>query len=225
MEIVGGRNYVQILGDRTHELPPLLVHSALEPRRLDRAIGMAGDAIESERFLASAPAEVGGEEWAAIEQELERRRMDLALNLVEEYLGLLVHWNWGDSVLEWIRQCEIAFDSRMELRNLLHPDVWPHAGRRIQILGQFEPRAGGLPAPGTIPLRDCGHGRRLVGFLRFRCGRGRRNPPRSQRCASRRKSTAAASAIRAIPATQTPGQFHRLQAQLPISEPIEAPPK
>lgn len=127
MDIVGGRNYVQISGDRTHELPPLLVHSTPEPRRLDQVVGMAEDMIESERLLAAAPED---EEWAAIQQELDRRRMGLALNLVEEYLGLLLHWNWGDSVLEWIRQCEITFDSRMELRNLLQPDLWPHAGRR-----------------------------------------------------------------------------------------------
>jgi hypothetical protein len=65
----------------------------------------------------------------AIDRELELRRLDLAVQLVEEYRRLVTHWKWGDSILEWIRQCEITFDGRPELRNLLHPDLWPHAGR------------------------------------------------------------------------------------------------
>ena len=39
------------------------------------------------------------------------------------------HWQWGDSILEWIRQCEITFGAEETLRNLLHPDLWPHASR------------------------------------------------------------------------------------------------
>lgn len=125
MDIVGGRQYVEIAGDRTHELPPLLIRA--DPvSRLDRVVDMAGDIVESERLIADLPAE----DWAAAEIETQRRRMDLAINLVEQYLGLITHWKWGDSILEWIRQCETTFESRLELRNLLCPDVWPHAGRR-----------------------------------------------------------------------------------------------
>jgi hypothetical protein len=55
--------------------------------------------------------------------------MDLAINLADQYLHFVTSWQWGDSILEWIRQCEITFGARLELRNLLRPDVWPHAGR------------------------------------------------------------------------------------------------
>ena len=55
--------------------------------------------------------------------------MDLAINLADQYLRFVTEWQWGDSILEWIRQCEITFGTRLELRNLLRPDVWPHAGR------------------------------------------------------------------------------------------------
>src|ERR1700749_2347601 len=65
----------------------------------------------------------------ATEELVERRKMDLALNLVDQYLGLLSHWHWGDAVIEWIPQWEITFGTRIELRNLLKSDVWPHAGR------------------------------------------------------------------------------------------------
>jgi hypothetical protein len=126
MEIVGGRKYVEIAGDKTHELPPLLVRTSPTMRRLDRVVDLASDIIESEHLLAEVPTD----DWAAAEGLLERRRLDLAINLVEQYLGLMVHWKWGDSILEWIRQCEMTFETRVELRNLLHPDVWPHAGRR-----------------------------------------------------------------------------------------------
>ena len=63
------------------------------------------------------------------EEVLEQRKMDLALQLTEHYKRLLSQWQWGDSVLEWIRQCEITFENEDTLRKLLHPDVWPHASR------------------------------------------------------------------------------------------------
>ncbi len=62
-------------------------------------------------------------------EALARRKMDLAIQLVDRYMGLLGQWHWGDAVVEWIRQCEITFGSRLELRNLLQNDLWPHAGR------------------------------------------------------------------------------------------------
>ena len=124
MDILGERKYVEIPGDRMHELPPLLIRSKPEARRLDRVLDMAAGVVESEQMVPGVPAD----DWAP-EGEVHRRKMDLALNLVEQYLGLLAHWRWGDSVLEWIRQCEITFESRPELRTLLRPDLWPHAGR------------------------------------------------------------------------------------------------
>src|SRR5579885_895581 len=109
------RRYVEIPGSKTHELPPLLVHSAT-----DRTTDLNSVMLEAEEMLAPSDAE---------ESVLEQRKYDLALQLAEQYRNLLSHWFWGDSVLEWIRQCEITFESEETLRQLLHPDVWPHASR------------------------------------------------------------------------------------------------
>jgi hypothetical protein len=115
-----GRTYIDIPGTKTHELPPLLVHGAAEETDLGDVLHMATGIVESEDMLPDT--EAAG-------QEVEQRKYDLALNLTEQYLRLLAHWQWGDSILEWIRQCEITFETEATLRHLLHPDVWPHAGR------------------------------------------------------------------------------------------------
>ena len=115
------RRYVEIPGISTHELPPLLVRSVPEgtqPR--EEVVGHAAEIVESEDMLPGI---------AASEESIEQRKLDLALHLTDQYFGLLAHWQWGDSILEWIRQCEITFENREVLRHLLHNDVWPHAGR------------------------------------------------------------------------------------------------
>jgi hypothetical protein len=124
MDILGDRKFVEVPGGKTHELPPLLIHGTPDFRRLDRVMNMASNIVESEDMLANVSADP-----LAAEAEMDRRRMDLAINLVEQYLGLMKHWRWGDSILDWIRQCEITFGTRIELRHLLRNDVWPHAGR------------------------------------------------------------------------------------------------
>lgn len=120
MEILGDRHFVEIPGDKLHELPPLLLHAGAEAARMSRTIEMASTLIESEDMLPVLQME-------PLDQE--RRKMDLAIQLVEQYLGLIEHWRLGDSILDWIRQCEMTFEMRQELRPLLRPDVWPHAGR------------------------------------------------------------------------------------------------
>src|SRR5579875_1634509 len=124
MDIVGDRRFVEVPGGKTHELPPLLVKTVPEVKRLDKIMGVATEIIEQEDMVPSMPADL-----IASEETIERRKMDLALNLVDQYLGLLSHWHWGDAIVEWIRQCEITFGARLELRSLLRSDVWPHAGR------------------------------------------------------------------------------------------------
>ena len=124
MDIVGDRKFVELPGQKMHELPPLLVNAAPNVRRLDRVVGMANDLIDSEDMIP-----VSMVDGIPAEYEMDRRKMDLAINLVDQYLQLVTHWQWGDSILEWIRQCEITFDTRLELRHLLRPDIWPHAGR------------------------------------------------------------------------------------------------
>src|SRR5947209_3354238 len=107
--------YIEIPGSKTHELPPLLVNSAGEDPG-----DVASVMLEAEDMLACDDAE---------EAILEQRKLDLALQLTQQYRALLSHWIWGDSILEWIRQCEITFEAESTLRTLLHPDVWPHASR------------------------------------------------------------------------------------------------
>ncbi len=121
---IGDRRFVEIPGGRTHELPPLLVHSSPAVKRLDRVMEMAEQLIAQEDIL---PDDSAGPPPLAL--EFERRRMDLAVNLTEQYLGFVFHWTWGNDVLEWIRQCEITFGHRPDLRNLLRADLWPHANR------------------------------------------------------------------------------------------------
>lgn len=123
MEIIGDRKFVEVPGGKTHELPPLLVKTVPDVKRIDKMMGLAAQIIEQEDMMPPAAMPFANEE------ALEARKMDLALNLVEQYLGLLNHWQWGDAVVEWIRQCEITFGARVELRNLLRSDLWPHAGR------------------------------------------------------------------------------------------------
>lgn len=122
MEIVGGRKFIEVPGEKTHELPPLLVRSNPKMRRLDKVVGMANDIIDDEDMIQLPAVE-------ADDHEMDRRKMDLAINLVNQYLQFVAQWQWGDSIIEWIRQCEISFGTRLELRNLLRTDVWPHAGR------------------------------------------------------------------------------------------------
>jgi hypothetical protein len=116
------RTYIEIPGDRTHELPPLLIHAeaAGHATRLDEMVGLAADIVETEDMIPHLPAD---------ERVVEQRKYDLALQLAEQYLGLVAHWQWGDSILEWIRQCEITFGAEETLRKLLHADLWPHASR------------------------------------------------------------------------------------------------
>jgi hypothetical protein len=124
MDILGERKFVEVPGDRTHELPPLLVRST-PVKSLDKLVHMAEDIIASEDVLSTLPVLD-----PKLELEFERRRMDLALNLIDQYQTFMHAWAWGDSILEWIRQCETTFETRSDLRPLLKADVWPHAGRK-----------------------------------------------------------------------------------------------
>ncbi len=119
--ILGDRKFVEIPGGKLHELPPLLVRMSPSVKRLDRVMEMAEQLVEQEEILPPDPL--------GPSLDFERRRMDLAVNLCEQYLGFVLHWKWGDDVLEWIRQCETTFGNQSDLRNLLRADLWPHANR------------------------------------------------------------------------------------------------
>lgn len=126
MEILGSRRYVEIPGNRQHDLPPLLLRTAPEPARYEHAMELAGSLIDEEELIPNANLPVID---PAMELMFDRRRTDLALQLVEQYVRLIDAWRLGDSIVEWIRQCETTFELRPDLRPLLRPDVWPHAGR------------------------------------------------------------------------------------------------
>ena len=111
--------YVNIPGNKTHELPPLLVRSATGAP-LGDVLDHAAMIVETEDILPEIDVNA---------ELLEQRKYDLAVSLAEQYRRLISHWQWGDSILEWIRQCEITFEGEATLRQLLHPDLWPHAGR------------------------------------------------------------------------------------------------
>jgi hypothetical protein len=151
MDILGDRKFVEVPGEKTHELPPLLVRTAPNVRRLDRVVGMANNIVDSEDMIP-VPAMEG---LAEFETEFDRRKMDLAINMVDQYLHFVTQWQWGDSILEWIRQCEITFGTRLELRNLLRPDVWPHAGRSsfVTLLGDKAVTSEGVELDQAVGLR------------------------------------------------------------------------
>jgi hypothetical protein len=147
MEILGDRKFVEVPGSTTHELPPLLVRMAPDVKRLDKVMGMASNLIEQEDMIPAQPL-------GPIDAQ-ERRKMDLALHLVDQYLGFVQHWQWGDSILEWIRQCETTFENRIDLRNLLRADVWRHAGRSsfVTLLEDKDVKTGGIGIEKAVGLR------------------------------------------------------------------------
>ena len=150
MQIIGDRKYVEIPGQATHELPPLMVRGSAPISSPDEMMDMAAGIIEEESLIPELPAE----NWID-EVSLERRKFDLALNLTEQYLRFVGQWRWGDSVLEWIRQCEITFESHASLRNLLRPDVWPHAGRSsfVTLLEDKSVCTGGVALENAVGVR------------------------------------------------------------------------
>jgi hypothetical protein len=114
------QRYIEIPGSKTHELPPLLVHAIDQHAPEEVTVDLAAVMPEAEDMLAAGDDN---------QQLVEQRKFELALQLMEQYRGLITHWFWGDGILEWIRQCETTFGNENTLRQLLHPDVWPHASR------------------------------------------------------------------------------------------------
>src|SRR6202167_4400782 len=109
MDILGDRKFVEVPGTKTHELPPLLVRMSPDVHRLDKVMGMASDLVDQEDMIPVVSVDPPGEPGRPRPpQEMERRRMDLALNLVEQYMRLVRHGQGGETSLEWTRQCEPA---------------------------------------------------------------------------------------------------------------------
>ena len=138
--------YIDIPGNGTHELPPLLLNSSADRAPAQEAPDLASVMPEAEDMLAASDA---------TEEVLERRKFELAVQLTERYRGLRTQWQWGDSILEWIRQCEITFEGADVLRQLLHPDVWPHASRSsfVTLLEEKRVATAGVPLERAVGLR------------------------------------------------------------------------
>jgi hypothetical protein len=138
--------YIDIPGDGTHELPPLLLGSLAEHSPVEEAPDLASVMPEAEDMLAASDA---------TEEVLEHRKFELAVQLAERYKGLRAQWQWGDSILEWIRQCEITFEGADGLRQLLHPDVWPHASRAsfVTLLEEKQVATACMPLERAVGLR------------------------------------------------------------------------
>lgn len=120
---IGPKKYLDIPGTDIIELPPLIVKNTGLIRRLDKIVDLASKVVEIEGWVQTTALDE-----LNTDLNVERRKMDLALNIADAYVGVVRDWHWGDGVLEWIRQCEITFKSRVLLRGLLRTDVWPHAG-------------------------------------------------------------------------------------------------
>jgi len=129
------KRYIEIPGSEIVELPPLLVHATAEP-----VDDLDGVLVEAEDMLGSQDTS---------REVLEQRKLDIATHLAEQYRTFQLNWFWGHSVLEWIRQCEITFESANTLRHLLHPDVWPH-GSRASFVTLLQQK--GIPASKIIDL-------------------------------------------------------------------------
>ena len=140
----GGR-YIDIPGSETHELPPLLVHWAAEHAAGQRRLRSR---IDDARGGRHAGRRTRGRDRDRAAQIRTRAAIGRAISS-----GLVAHWSWGDSVLEWIRQCEITFESESVLRKLLHPDVWPHASRASFVALLLEK---GIPTHGVALDRAVG---------------------------------------------------------------------
>lgn len=142
---MGIERYIEIPGSKTHELPPLLVHAG-EAVPAEEVADLDSVMLEAEDMLAPSDA---------AEAVVEQRKFDLALQLANQYRALMSQWHWGDSVLEWIRQCEITFESEHVLRHLLHPDVWPHASRAsfVTLLRSKDVPTHGITLERAVGLR------------------------------------------------------------------------
>ena len=122
--ILGNRRYLEIPGEASFELPPLLLKSGPDQSELEALVDSAGSIVDSESLIPGPTQDA-----LNAGNRLENVRFGLAASLVDQYRQFVKHWTWGESVLEWIRQCEISFETQPNLRTLLRPDVWPHAGR------------------------------------------------------------------------------------------------
>jgi hypothetical protein len=144
MQTLGDRDYIEIPGGQVHDLPPLLLKDSRPSKSLHDVIAVAQQIIDRDAIIDNQPA-----------ASFEERRVGLAVNLAEHYSAFLEHWYWGESISEWIRQCETTFQSRPNLRPLLSPDIWPHASRAsfVRLLEDKRVPHGGIDLENAMGYR------------------------------------------------------------------------
>ena len=150
MKILGDRKYVEIPGDKVHELPPLLLKEENKASQLDSTVATAEQIVADDELLSDAMFDRADPEIV-----VEYNQMGLAVNLAEQYSKFLTHWCWGESILEWIRQCETTFEHQPALRPLLRADLWPHAGRSsfVTLLADKQVASGDVHLENAVGFR------------------------------------------------------------------------
>ncbi len=148
MEIIGDRKFIELPGNKSYQLPPLFIPSVAGLKRLDRVVDMAQQIVVSEDMIPGADA-------FPENPVFQQYNLELAIQLTESYMNLVLHWRWGENILGWVRQCEITFESRPDLRHLIHADVWPHAGRSsfIRLLEDKKVPTQGVDMKKAVGLR------------------------------------------------------------------------
>ena len=149
MDIIGGRKFVELPGDEVFQLPPLLLGNLPTTAKILPLIDKVRRTIESEDIISET---VRSQENAI---DFERRSTSLSVELVEQYITLFRHWKLGADVLHWIDQCETTFEFSNTLRNILRPDLWPHAGKNsfVTLLADKKISTQPYDLPKAIGLR------------------------------------------------------------------------
>jgi len=152
MDILRDRKFVEVPGSRRHELPPLLVRTTPHVQRLDNVMELISSLIQRGDLKIPPPMAT---DPVLAKLELEQKQRDAAIHIIEQYQEFIQHWRWGNDVLEWVRQCETTFETRMDLRNLLRADIWPHAGRCsfVSLLEDKDIETGGVQIERAVGTR------------------------------------------------------------------------
>ena len=114
------QRYIEIPGSKTHGLPPLLVHSTEEQEPEESTVELASVMSEAEDMLAASDED---------QETVEQRKFELALQLAEQYRSW---WRIGSGAMGFwsgFASAKPRSSNENTLRQLLHPDVWPHANR------------------------------------------------------------------------------------------------
>lgn len=123
---IGEREFIEIPGDpsRTFELPPLLITKEVEAVISNKKLL---DVIENDGLIEAPDSVVIDDK---ILKMIDAARHSMAVNLSDKYVEIVTYWHLGNSILQWVNQCETTFRSVEVLKFLVRPDVWPRADQK-----------------------------------------------------------------------------------------------